>query len=531
MDLVISRGSEVLMVFPVEQGTVRIGRAPGNDLILPLPSVSRRQCEIRIGGEGPVLRDLSGNGTTVDGKAVQEARLGPDSRVRLGDLEVTAQRIQEDILSASTAARVGGGDTAPIGAEAEKPRRLKICVGQKEYNLSSNMTVGRHFENDLVLENPSVSSFHARFLLRGSSWLVEDLDSKNGTFVNGVRVKLAELSPGQVIQMGNQELLVREQSVGTQKYPGRFGIVTEDPAMEPVLDLVEKAAREDATVLVLGESGTGKELIARAIHGLSKRSPRPLVAFNCSDLTSTLAGSELFGHQKGAFTGALQRHRGLFEEADGGTLFLDEIGDLPAEIQSRMLRTLDSGEIRPVGSNQVKNVNVRVIAATNRPLKKMVEEGSFREDLYYRLDVLRIEIPPLRERPKDVRLLARYFLEKYTGSLRGKKEISDHALNMLAKYYFPGNVRQLANMIQKAAITSNQSIIDVNDLDLDGDGAGEPTEVGQTLKDRMAGEERKVIKEAVEACGGNLRLAATRLNVPLSTLKDKVRKFGIGGKE
>ncbi|MEW5805007.1 MAG: sigma-54 dependent transcriptional regulator [bacterium] len=255
------------------------------------------------------------------------------------------------------------------------------------------------------------------------------------------------------------------------QFPGMvFG---QNKQMLDLISKIEKVADSPATILILGESGTGKELLARMIHNLSSRKDRPFLAIDCGGLTETLLESELFGHIRGAFTGAYMTKRGLLEEAQGGTIFLDEVGNIPISTQTKLLRALQEREIKPVGSNQVIRIDVRFISATNRDLKSAVEQGTFREDLYYRLAVIPLVLPPLRERREDIPLLIKYFLEKFCKTF--KKEIThihDRALSSLINHYWKGNIRELANIIERAVLLAETSTLDVNDLYLEPQAVG-----------------------------------------------------------
>src|SRR5688572_20219344 len=235
--------------------------------------------------------------------------------------------------------------------------------------------------------------------------------------------------------------------------------------MQEVFKMVERVADTDSTVLILGESGTGKELVARALHFNSRRQFAPFIPINCAALPENLLESELFGHCKGSFTGAINDKKGLFEEADGGTIFLDEIGSMPPLLQSRLLRVLQDREVRRVGENTTIKVNVRVLAATNEPLEKRVKEGTFREDLYYRLNVIPIQLPPLRERQDDVPLLVARFLRDKIHARSGQPfQVTRQAMSALAAYHWPGNVRELENAIERATILSDTEIIKLDSL-------------------------------------------------------------------
>lgn len=245
------------------------------------------------------------------------------------------------------------------------------------------------------------------------------------------------------------------------------GMIGNSPAMHEIFERIQRVAPTDATVLVLGESGTGKELVARAVHEQSSRREQPLITVNCAAIPDNLLESELFGHEKGAFTGAVETHRGLVEAAHGGTLFLDEIGELPADAQARLLRVLQEGEIRRIGSTQSRRVDVRLIAATNRDLKQEVERGNFRSDLYFRLHVMEILLPPLRERGDDIRELAEHLLARTCTKLnRPPLHFSEEAMVALSHYHWPGNVRELENVIERAVILADNEAIPASALGL-----------------------------------------------------------------
>jgi len=247
----------------------------------------------------------------------------------------------------------------------------------------------------------------------------------------------------------------------------KLGIIGTSPAMQALYHKIRKVAPANATVLIQGESGTGKELVARALHNLSKRAKAPLISVNCAAIPESLIESELFGHEKGAFTGAASARTGLVEAAHGGTLFLDEIGELPLEAQARLLRVLQEGEIRRIGSVQSQKVDVRLIAATHRRLKRLAHSGQFREDLFYRLNVISLELPPLRERGQDVLEIAHSFLQKQNAQLGNKLRFSKAAELAIVRYGWPGNVRELENAIERAAILCEQSQIDVDLLGIE----------------------------------------------------------------
>ena len=298
-------------------------------------------------------------------------------------------------------------------------------------------------------------------------------------------------------------------------------------AMNRLAALVARVGPRDVTVLLTGESGTGKERVAEALVGSSRRADRPFVRFNCAALVPELAEAELFGHARGAFTGAVRSRPGLFGEADSGTLLLDEVGELALPLQGKLLRVLQEGEVRPVGEERARKVDVRVIAATHRDLRELVSRGAFRDDLYWRLHVVHLAVPPLRERPEDVAPLARHFLarsaERFgTGSLR----IPDELFQRLASYPWPGNVRELENALETLVALSRDGELDL--ALLPAAAVREGAAPGMPLRARVEAYERGLVLEALRATGGSRTEAARLLGISRVTLHDKLRKYGLG---
>ena len=299
--------------------------------------------------------------------------------------------------------------------------------------------------------------------------------------------------------------------------------------MRRLAALVARVAPRDVTVLLSGESGTGKERVAEAIVRASRRADRPFVRFNCAALAAGLAEAELFGHARGAFTGAVRARPGLFGEADGGTLLLDEVGELAAGAQAKLLRVLQEGEVRPVGEERARRVDVRVLAATHRDLAALVREGRFREDLYYRLDVVHLRIPPLRERPEDVPVLARHFLERFAERFGvAPLRVPDGLPGLLAGRAWPGNVRELENALEALVALSPPEGLD---LSLLSSGKGAAAADPLSLRQRVEGYERGLVVDALRAARGNRSEAARRLGISRVTLHDKLKKYGLPGDE
>jgi two-component system response regulator HydG len=323
---------------------------------------------------------------------------------------------------------------------------------------------------------------------------------------------------------------------------GLHGIVGESPALRRALRVLEKAAPTDAPVLLLGESGTGKELFARALHALSARRPGPFVAINCAALPETLLDSELFGHVRGAFTGAVADAIGKFEAAHGGTIFLDEVGDMSPALQAKLLRTLQEGEIQPVGSPRARRVDVRVVCATNRDLEELVRAGRFRRDLFFRLNVVALRLPPLRERREDLETLARHFLERDARDLRRPLAgFAPEALERLRAYDWPGNVRELRNAVRYAALLAPGPLVREADLPdfLRGVAAGAfPLEPPRTARElarakKLAREavERAFLVEAFRRAGGSVSRAAAQTGVHRTRLAQLARRYGISPRD
>lgn len=300
-------------------------------------------------------------------------------------------------------------------------------------------------------------------------------------------------------------------------------IVGNSESITKVFKLVKKVAATDSTVLIIGESGTGKELIAKALHHSSTRKDKTFVAVDCGALAENILESELFGHAKGAFTGAVSSKRGLFEEADGGTLFLDEISSVTPMMQSKLLRVLQEREVKPVGENTPRKVDVRILAAANVSLEKLVEEGKFREDLFYRLNVIQIDIPPLRKRKDDVLLLINHFIKNFRGN---SVTLSEEAKTILTSYSWPGNVRELENVIERGCALSGDTILS-EDLPQRIIDKAEKDISKLALKDVVDNAERNHIVSVLESLGGDKKLAAKKLGLDTATLYRKIKKLGI----
>jgi DNA-binding NtrC family response regulator len=326
------------------------------------------------------------------------------------------------------------------------------------------------------------------------------------------------------VELKRENRLLREQ---VRTRPGFGGLIGMSPRMERVYKMIEKVSLRDHPVLILGESGTGKELVARSVHFLGPRKDKPFVPVECSALVPTLVESELFGYTKGAFTGAMQARQGLMESANGGTLFLDEIGEMSLEMQAKLLRALQQGEIKPVGSTERRAINVRILAATNRDLDLGIKNGTFRQDLFFRLNVVQIKLPPLRERKSDIPLLVTSFLEKFSGDYETPRELSEDAMRRLMAYDWPGNVRELENAIERAVALGSGPFVSVHDL---------PSNLQYPTTDRAPAKEemlpleeleRRAILSTLRQTGGDKQAAARALGIGKTTLYRKLKQYQI----
>ncbi len=337
---------------------------------------------------------------------------------------------------------------------------------------------------------------------------------------------IASLALEQIIvkkKFESENIVLRNQLDRDVHIPTMVG---ESPAMKQLFTMISKVARSDVSVLITGENGTGKELVARAIHDLSDRKNKPFIAQYIGNLPASILESELFGYKKGAFTGATSDRIGLFEAADGGTLFLDEIGDLPFELQAKLLRLLQNKEFKRLGETIIRKADVRILAATNQDLHQLIKEGKFREDLYYRLNVVRINVPPLRERKSDIPLLVQTFLKNIDPNLR----ISNEALKKLMDYDWPGNVRQLENLIRRASILVSDNVIQPEDIQFD-DLDAQPLQnlLPKNLENEATLEEIKnyIIKKRLELFNGNRTKAAKSLDISLRSIQLKAKELGL----
>ena len=419
----------------------------------------------------------------------------------------------------------------PVKTLLLKKVKLVIAKGAmagKEFVIDKGLLrIGSKKENDVVIEDNTVSRFHAQIEEKKGQYIIKDLNSTNGTFVDDLRVSEAFLNEGSIIRLGNTGLRftpVEEKIELTPSKKDRFGdIVGKSSKMKEVFGILEKVSKTDATILITGETGTGKELVAKAIHKNSLRARNPFVVIDCGSIVRSLIESELFGHEKGAFTGATSARQGAFETAHTGTIFLDEIGELELEMQPRLLRVLEEREVRRVGSTKTLPVDVRIIAATNRDLSKEIKKGNFREDLFYRLSVIQIDLPSLRERKDDIPLLINFFIKE--NKIRKVKGAAPETLKILANYNWPGNIRELRNVIDRAIALGASDYIEPKDLILLKPSEKDTADLsGRTLEEI----EKSAIIQSLKTNRKNKTATAKALGIAYSTLFEKMKKYGIG---
>jgi DNA-binding NtrC family response regulator len=407
-----------------------------------------------------------------------------------------------------------------VGAEREERR----VVHQGEV-----CRIGTHSSNDLVLSDPAVSRFHCKLTYDAAGWRLQDNGSLNGTWLDGVRVRDADLGDGGVIALGDSTLHVRAVE-GTDEVllpeVQSFGaLLGASVAMRKLFGVMEKVAASEISVLIEGESGTGKELVAAEIVQRGPRADRPFVIVDCGAISPNLVESELFGHARGAFTGADRDRTGAFELANGGTLFLDEIGELGLDLQPKLLRAIEAREIRRLGETRARKVNVRVIAATNRDLEREVNKGRFREDLYFRLAVMKLHMPPLRERLDDIPVLVRGFLA-WLGESEEHPLFPAHVIAELKEHDWPGNVRELRNYVERTMVlkerlpTGSRQPPPVSGVD--------PCLPFKIAKDAVVDTfERNYVAALLEMSGGNVSKAARAGGMDRMYLHRLIQKHGL----
>jgi len=395
------------------------------------------------------------------------------------------------------------------------------------------LTIGSKEDNHLVLLDSTVSRLHAVLVESASGYLIRDLNSTNGTYLDGVLIREALLEFGRTITLGETQMKFVPFQQKIEVFPSSknvFGdVYGQSVEMRNIFGILEKVAPTDVTVVLEGETGTGKELLARAVHANSSRAEGPFVVFDCSGVAETLIESELFGHEKGAFTGATYSRPGVFEMARGGALFLDEIGELGLDLQPKLLRVLEAREVKRVGGTVAAHIDFRLVAATHRDLTMEVKEGRFREDLFYRLSVLKLRIPPLRERKEDIALITQQLLGNLSHeyNIAPPPEVARETLEILHSYDWPGNIRELRNVLSRTLAMGVRSVIRPGDLLLSPDSQSPDKRMDSLIGRSLEEIESTAIVQTLKAHHGNKTQTARALGIAYSTLYEKIKKYGI----
>ncbi len=541
--LEFARGGQPAFRVRLSRSETRVGRGERCDVTLPEEHVSRVHFVVRRRGERFTVLNRSRNGTLLNGAPVEEAELREDDelgvapwtiRFRTTAAEAAAPTVVRDLVCPAPVVSVGPAGTTLTVEAGELYVREGPARGERYVIRKPEVRVGSDPGCDWVLTG-DLEPHHFSVLLRRGRYRLRPEAASGPVRVDGVEVTgEVELSVGGTVEAGETAVELRTRTHEDPVRPlaeDRFGeMIGRSRAMRELFHNIRRVAMHDVPVLVLGESGTGKELVARALHDHGPRADGPFVAVNCGAIASELVESELFGHVRGAFTGATGDRAGAFREAHGGTLFLDEIGDLAPQAQVRFLRVLETGAVRPVGADRERPVDVRIVAATHRNLVADVESGAFREDLFFRLAVAALVLPPLRRRAEDIPLLARHF----ASTLFPDRDLtlSDGALERLAGHGWRGNVRALRNAILRAALAADGDVIEARHVQLEVlPGAGTDPLMALPHDDvvmTLERAERDAIVRALDHAGGNRTHAARALGIAKSTLLVKLKRYGIG---
>ncbi len=544
-ELVFYRRGEEVLRFTLGKERVVLGRGERCDVVIPDPTISRQQVALTHDGKRCQFEDLSGKGTVVAGQELKKGELPDGADIALGQWRT----VFRERGSGETAGATGVGRQTSVQdrttdvenratqAEEIQPAQLRIKQGNTEFLhelTHDSFTIGKDPSNTIVVQDRFISSRHLKVTRKENFFHVVDLNSTNGTYLGLMRIFEVEVPLNTVLRVGETELILEPRSKGGPD--GSFhGIIGNDPTVRHLIDTIKQVAPSTASVAILGESGTGKELVAKAFHACSTRADKPFIPINCAAISKELIESELFGHEKGAFTGAQGARRGAFEEAHGGTLFLDEIGELPLSLQAKLLRALENGEIKRVGASRPTHVDVRVLSATNRDLLAASREGKFREDLYYRLCVIPMLLPPLRSRQGDLGTLADSFVRHYAP--RGQTvKITPAAVEKLQKHFWPGNIRELRNVVHRALLLRKGPQIDASDITFDQEYSREPTGAanlslelpeGMNLEQMMEHVQKQIVLHTLRRYNHNRERVAKELGLARSTLFKRLKEWGI----
>jgi DNA-binding NtrC family response regulator len=532
IELVFMRNGRPCLRQRVSETTINIGRDYDNHVQLADEEISRHHCSIEWQNGKYILTDRSKNGTFVNNRPVKTSLVNAGDTITVGNWNISV--VEAGPEKAEPTISRPGRTTSILNFDAEKKtlssERLILSIQppeDKQYDVVLKQTVatiGSLESCDVKLNDPFVSRHHCSIEHRNGRVLLVDLGSTNGTYVENIRIEQVSIPSRGSFRVG--KTLIRYkldhdiETIGPSKRESLGPMIGKSRAMREVYSLLERVAPSDAVVLLTGESGTGKELAAKLLHQMSHRFSKTFVSINCGALPASIIESQLFGHERGAFTGAVEKSTGLFEQADGGTLFLDEIGEMPLELQTRLLQVLENRTVRRLGAKSEIEIDFRLIAATNKDLKKLTQEHRFRQDLFYRLYVVPVNLPPLRERKGDIPLLADYFADLFSPA-RTKIKFTDAAVNKLENHNWPGNVRELKNVIQRSIILSEKSTIDAGDISF------APIFAEDVEEKNLEAKEREIIIAALKENKGMQIKAAKQLGIARTTLAAKIARYEI----
>ncbi len=533
LELVLQRGGKRLIRKTIESDPITIGRDATTTIRLTDDEISRTHCTIERDGDDVLITDRSTNGTFVNGKPCRRANIIPGDRITLGPWTMAIEAMRgaastKTVVAQTQATQVLSYDARTkeivtehmaftIRAPGRKPKEEKMAGTSFSFGTQAGCTI--------MVDDAFASRHHCKLALTDSDLKLIDLGSTNGTFIDDMRIEgAATVAEAGTFRIGQTTIAYRRTRKPERIDPAQRSqlgrLIGASLPMREIYSLIEKVGPSSATVCITGESGTGKELVAHELHEHSTRAKEPFVALNCGAIPASIIESLLFGHERGAFTGATERSLGLVEQANGGTLFLDEIGEMPMDLQARLLRVLETRSVRRIGGSTENAVDFRLICATNRDLKALLADGRFREDLFFRLYLVPIEIPPLRERRDDIPLLARHLIDRLATDER-TPVLSDAAIERLTAYRWPGNVRELKHTIERSVLLAKGHRIDVSDLKI------VPLQRATGPALHLRDQERGLISETISACEGNLTHTARRLGIARTTLQKKMKRLDI----
>ena len=531
LELTLKRDGKRLLKRSIDENPITIGRAADNLIKLLDEEISRHHCRIEWREGTLTLTDLSTNGTFVNGKLRKETEISAGDIISVGQWSVQIETVVDavPIKTVVTNAR----PTQVLKFDEQKKRltteNIELVVqspdqpAMRRHMPAREFIIGHHAACDIAVADPYVSRRHCKMINEDGRLALIDLASTNGTYVGNTKIDRMSIPPRGAFRIGRSTIHYRleriSEIIGPSKNTRLGNMIGHSKAMREVFALIERVAPSDASVCITGESGTGKELAARELHNRSPRRRGPFVAVNCGALPSSIIESQLFGHERGSFTGAVERAAGLIEQASGGTLFLDEIGEMPLELQTRLLRILEEKTVRRVGGKQELPVDLRLICATNRDLKRLVSEGRFRQDLFHRIFVVPLALPPLREHNEDIPALADHFIREISPQGR-QPALTDGATQKLMTHTWPGNIRELKNTLERTILLSEGDVIDAKEIKI------VPLE-GHINEGGLRERERNILIATIDECNGNLSQASRKLGIARTTLQKKIKRYSI----